>query len=69
MFSYAVSVSSTDVSWEAYPLDILALYGYFSISKLSRYTLPLVGFNKPIAAFIVVDFPAPFGPKNPNTSP
>ena len=31
--------------------------------------VPEVGARKPVSIFIVVDFPAPFGPRNPSTSP
>jgi hypothetical protein len=30
---------------------------------------PEVGGKKPVSIFIVVDFPAPFGPRKPRTSP
>src|SRR6185312_11111613 len=30
---------------------------------------PFVGFNKPSSNLTVVDFPEPFGPSNPKTSP
>src|SRR3546814_14667176 len=30
---------------------------------------PAVGRRKPMIIFIVVDLPAPFGPRNPSTSP
>ena len=30
---------------------------------------PLSGSKKPVSIFIVVDFPAPFGPRKPTTSP
>jgi hypothetical protein len=32
-------------------------------------TSPELGRNNPKIIFIVVDFPEPFGPKSPNTSP
>src|SRR4051794_31985411 len=31
--------------------------------------VPAVGARKPVIIFIVVDFPAPFGPRKPRTSP
>jgi hypothetical protein len=31
--------------------------------------VPEVGGTKPVIIFIVVDLPAPFGPRNPRTSP
>src|ERR1700704_3401640 len=31
--------------------------------------VPAVGARNPVIIFIVVDLPAPFGPRNPNTSP
>src|SRR6185312_1654939 len=30
---------------------------------------PAVGVRKPVTIFMVVDLPAPFGPRKPNTSP
>jgi hypothetical protein len=30
---------------------------------------PLLGATNPVSIFIVVDFPAPFGPRKPRTSP
>jgi hypothetical protein len=32
-------------------------------------TLPPVGVRNPVIIFIVVDLPAPFGPRKPSTSP
>ena len=32
-------------------------------------TSPLVGGRKPVTTRMVVDFPAPLGPRNPRTSP
>ena len=32
-------------------------------------TAPLVGSRKPVIIFMVVDLPAPLGPRKPNTSP
>ncbi len=32
-------------------------------------TVPEVGARKPVIIFIVVDLPAPLGPRNPSTSP
>ena len=31
------------------------------------FSFPLVGWISVVNSFIVVDFPAPFGPKNPKT--
>src|SRR5690242_17140701 len=35
----------------------------------NRNASPLVGGTNPSRTFMVVVFPAPFGPRNPNTSP
>ena len=40
--------------------------GYFFPSMVNE---PLVGFVSPKNIFIVVDFPAPFGPRKPYTAP
>jgi len=39
------------------------------MSKPSIWADPAVGFNRPQSMLIVVVFPAPLGPKNPNISP
>ena len=39
------------------------------MSKPATSTVPLVGGIKPVIIFIVVDFPAPLGPRNPSISP
>ena len=33
------------------------------------FAVPLSGSRKPVSIFIVVDLPAPLGPRNPKTSP
>jgi hypothetical protein len=38
-------------------------------SKPQTRALPEVGARKPASIFIVVDLPAPFGPRKPSTSP
>src|SRR5881392_3024580 len=38
-------------------------------STPNKYAAPLVAFTNPSSTFIVVVFPAPFGPRKPNTSP
>ena len=43
--------------------------GLRHISIPNNSTRPSVGRKKPASIFIVVDFPAPLGPRKPNTSP
>ena len=43
----------------------LACSGCSKMSKPPILTVPLVGERHPVMMFIVVDFPAPFGPRNP----
>ena len=52
-----------------YPISCFACNGCDFRSILLISILPLSGSKKPVNIFIVVDFPAPFGPKNPTTSP
>src|SRR5467141_1229636 len=46
-----------------------AAMGFPSMLKFPTLTLPSVGGMKPVIIRIVVDFPAPFGPRKPSTSP
>src|SRR5574344_865120 len=39
------------------------------ISCPQMTAVPLVGVRNPVIILMVVDFPAPFGPRNPRTSP
>src|SRR5262245_15784048 len=47
----------------------LAARGCCSTSFPHTLTLPAVGERKPVIIFIVVDLPAPLGPRKPRTSP
>ena len=47
----------------------LAAIGFSRTSNPHTLTLPEVGGMKPVIMRIVVDFPAPFGPRKPSTSP
>src|SRR5665213_1162526 len=40
-----------------------------STSWPQTVTRPALGVRKPVIIFIVVDLPAPFGPRKPSTSP
>src|SRR5438045_4926232 len=46
-----------------------AASGSASMSWPQITAVPLVGARKPVIIFIVVDLPAPLGPRNPSTSP
>ena len=50
-------------------MSLLAGMGFSTMSKPPTVTEPLVGGMKPVIIRIVVDLPAPFGPRNPSTSP
>jgi len=52
-----------------YPMRDLTSSGWVAISYPPTLAAPFDGDNNPHSIRIVVDFPAPFGPKNPNTSP
>src|SRR6056297_2703198 len=43
--------------------------GSFRMSLPQTRAVPPEGARKPVIIFIVVDFPAPFGPRKPSTSP
>ena len=47
----------------------LAARGLAARSSPPTSTRPESAGRKPVTIFIVVDFPAPFGPRNPSTSP
>ena len=50
-------------------MQALAASGALSTSWPQTRTVPEVGARKPVIIFIVVDLPAPFGPRKPSTSP
>src|SRR5207247_1719766 len=52
-----------------YPISRRASIGGSTISKPPTETLPSVGGMNPVIIRMVVDLPAPFGPRKPNTSP
>ena len=52
-----------------YPTFSRTFTGSLSTSKPQTLTEPSDGGIKQVDIFIVVDFPAPFGPKNPTISP
>ncbi len=39
------------------------------MSKPKMLAVPALGARKPVSIFMVVDLPAPFGPRKPSTSP
>src|SRR5512138_976865 len=43
--------------------------GWLAMSKPATVPLPAVGWRMPQSIRIVVDFPAPLGPRKPNISP
>ena len=52
-----------------YPIQAFASIGLRLMSWPDIVTVPAVGVRKPVIIFIEVDFPAPFGPRKPKTSP
>ncbi len=50
-------------------MHALAASGSFSTGWPHTRTEPAVGDRKPVIIFIVVDLPAPFGPRKPSTCP
>src|SRR5208283_1194575 len=52
-----------------YPIRLLVLRGCSMTSKPQTVTLPSVGARKPVIIRMLVDLPAPFGPRKPRTSP
>ena len=48
-----------------YPTQRFASSGSKKMSCPFNFTSPLVAPRYPVIIFIVVDFPAPFGPRNP----
>ena len=48
-------------------MNLLPLIRWDSISNPAILTVPAVGAMKPVSSFIVVDFPAPLGPRKPHT--
>ena len=52
-----------------YPISCLDFWVCGVAKVESRYSCPVVGMEHPDMMRIVVDFPAPLGPRNPTTSP
>ena len=52
-----------------YPIFFLTAIGSWSTSCPQTRAVPDVGVRNPTIIFMVVDFPAPFGPRKPRTSP
>ena len=52
-----------------YPMRFFASSGSSKMSCPSIVTSPSVAARQPVMMFIVVDLPAPFGPRNPYTLP
>src|SRR6516162_8735595 len=50
-------------------MHFFAAIGSVVTSCPHTIAVPLVGARKPVIIFIVVDLPAPFGPRKPSTSP
>src|SRR6516162_9272208 len=50
-------------------MHFFAATGWVAMSWPQTIAVPAVGARKPVIIFIVVDLPAPFGPRKPSTSP
>ena len=64
-----VSALSTTASWKTTLLSDRAATGSRATSNPASRADPLVGLIVVVSIPIVVDFPAPFGPSRPKTSP
>src|SRR5437016_7994535 len=64
-----VSARSTTGSWKTTALRRRAARGWVARSKPPRRAVPAVGTTVVVSIPIVVDLPAPLGPRSPNTSP
>src|SRR5689334_18056882 len=52
-----------------YPIRVLISSGCFRISNPATVPLPALGGRMPHSILMVVDFPAPLGPRKPKTYP
>jgi hypothetical protein len=69
MFCKAESSESRLGSWNTMPKSLRTSFGCFAGSMPSSRICPLVGASWVVSILMVVVFPAPFGPRNANTSP
>src|SRR5439155_26785798 len=68
-FSRAVSWSSSDGSWKTSPIRCLTAAGSCMTSMPATRAMPAVGVSNVQSMEMVVDLPAPLGPRNPKISP
>src|SRR5258708_5251005 len=68
-FSRAVNWSSSEGSWKISPMRWRTASGCRTTSSPATSTSPLVGLRRVQRVLMVVDLPAPLGPRNPKTSP
>ena len=70
---YKENLASTELIDTSLRSGKVTLYPEYTGIMLSvtfkRKTLPKLGARLPVSIFIVVDLPAPLGPRNPSTSP
>ena len=69
MFSQAVRSKSDVIACGITPIDRRTPFGSRSTSKPFTRAWPELGTTSVVSIRISVDFPAPFGPSKPNTSP
>ncbi len=68
-FSQAVNSLSSVTSWKTSPIEERTPWGLRAQSKPFTMALPELCARRVQRMFIVVVFPAPFGPRNPKISP
>src|SRR5713226_5809729 len=68
-FSRPVSTSSSDGSWKTSPMRWRTRAGSRTTSMPATRAVPAVGVSSVQRIEMVVDFPAPLGPRKPNISP
>ena len=69
MFSSTVRSSYSENFCDMYPMVLRISSGCRATSKPFTEARPEVGVNRPHNMRIVVDFPAPLGPRKPKISP
>ena len=68
-FSMAVSSSNNANSWGTTPILLLTRDACVRTSNEATLASPIDGTSNVVSIFMVVVFPAPFGPRNPKISP
>ena len=69
MFSKGVMSRYKENFWDMYPMACLISSAWVTISYPATWPLPALGEMMPQSMRMVVDLPAPLGPRNPKISP